>query len=135
MKEDGRTNDEISMEFFDKFDESPSHSSIKAAISRYLYGERRGAHTKSCSSTKTTRFKQPKPTNFSVSLMDIGYGQCRYTQDTGVDMKLCGEPVYKSHSFCKECCEVAYTSLDRKRSTHVKPLGLKVNTPAKSQGM
>lgn len=48
-----------------------------------------------------------------VPLRDVVDGQCRYSQDTGRYMKVCGAPTYKHHPYCRSCCLLAYEAFER----------------------
>lgn len=51
-----------------------------------------------------------------VSLRDVEVNQCRFSQETGADMMVCGKPTYKHYAFCRECCGIAYRDFGKPKA-------------------
>lgn len=47
------------------------------------------------------------PSQYTVTLRDVGEHQCRYTQEQGQDMRVCGLPVVK-FGYCNECYNIVH---------------------------
>jgi hypothetical protein len=59
---------------------------------------------------ETTTFKGVglrHPAQYTVSLRDADNTHCRYTQETGADMRVCGLPVVK-HGYCADCHKIMF---------------------------
>jgi hypothetical protein len=46
------------------------------------------------------------PNEYTAHLRDCKPSQCRYTQQTGADMMICGKPIVRG-SYCQECASIA----------------------------
>lgn len=54
---------------------------------------------------KGNKLRHPK--QYTVKLRDVSEHQCRYTQEQGVNMRVCGLPVAKL-GYCDDCYNVVY---------------------------
>lgn len=112
--QDGKSASIIAKAMFEKFNRYFSRNAVIGKIHRDF---KEGAERVRTQVKKVGAYEMAKGSNVDVTikLADAGPNHCRYSQDTGIDMRVCGKKTHKHYPYCEECCNIAYRKFGKER--------------------